>query len=67
MEIDSMPVELDDVQRKILQLEIEKSALSKETDTLSKERLSKIKSEIDDLKLEEAGLKSRWEKEKIST
>ncbi|MBG0763247.1 AAA family ATPase [Acholeplasma laidlawii] len=64
MEIDSMPVELDDVQRKILQLEIEKSALSKETDTLSKERLSKIKSEIDDLKLEEAGLKSRWEKEK---
>lgn len=66
MEIDSMPVELDDVQRKILQLEIEKSALSKETDTLSKERLSKIKSEIDDLKLEEAGLKSRWKKKNLN-
>src|SRR5690606_24228468 len=64
MEIDSMPVELDDLQRRILQLEIEKSALSKETDAISKERLFKIKEELDVLKKEEKALKARWEKEK---
>src|SRR5690554_650789 len=64
MEIDSMPVELDDVQRKRLQLEIEKSALSKETDALSKERLTKIKAEIEFLSKEEKSLKEKWEQEK---
>lgn len=64
MEIDSMPVELDDVQRKRLQLEIEKSALSKETDALSKERLTKIKAEIESLSKEEKSLKEKWEQEK---
>ena len=64
MEIDSMPVELDVVQRKLLQLEIEKSALSKENDAHSKERLNKIQIEIDQLHNEEKSLKARWEKEK---
>src|SRR5690554_288261 len=64
MEIDSMPVELDVVQRKLLQLEIEKSALSKENDAHSKERLNKIQIEIDQLHTEEKSLKARWEKEK---
>lgn len=64
MEIDSMPVELDDAMRKLMQLEIERSALSKETDQLSKERLLKVEQEIKDLKKIEADLKSQWEKEK---
>ncbi|WP_051614326.1 ATP-dependent Clp protease ATP-binding subunit [Acholeplasma equifetale] len=64
MEIDSMPVELDDAMRKLMQLEIERSALSKETDQLSKERLLKVEQEIKDLKKIESDLKSQWEKEK---
>ena len=64
MEIDSMPVELDDVQRKILQLKSKNQHSAKETDLLSKERLSRIKSEIDALHKEESNLKSRWETEK---
>lgn len=64
MEIDSMPVELDTVLRKIMQLEIEKSALSKETDLLSKERLSKIELELKDLNKESETLKAQWQKEK---
>ncbi len=64
MEIDSMPVELDDVTRKIMQLEIEKTALDKETDPISKERLSKIKDEIKVLKVKDKDLRKRWEEEK---
>jgi ATP-dependent Clp protease ATP-binding subunit ClpB len=64
MEIDSMPVELDDVTRKMLQLEIEKTALDKETDPISKNRLSKIKEEIKLLKDKEKTLRQKWEKEK---
>ncbi len=64
MEIDSMPIELDDVQRKLMQLEIEKSALSKESDLMSKERLSKINHDIESYKKEESDLKKRWELEK---
>ncbi len=64
MEIDSMPVELDDVMRKIMQLEIEKSALKKESDALSLNRLDKIKDELEDLKTEEEKIKSKWELEK---
>jgi ATP-dependent Clp protease ATP-binding subunit ClpB len=64
MEIDSMPVELDTVLRKLMQLEIEKTALEKETDPISKERLNKIKADITELKTEEKTLRSTWEKEK---
>lgn len=64
MEIDSMPVELDDVTRKLMQLEIEKTALDKESDPVSKDRLKKIKEEIDTLKKEEKDLRKKWEAEK---
>ncbi len=64
MEIDSMPVELDDVHRKMMQLEIEKTALDKETDPISKERLSKIREDIEGLKKTEKHLKTQWENEK---
>lgn len=64
MEIDSMPVELDTVLRRLMQLEIEKSALSKESDQLSKERLSKLNADIKDLKNEEKALREKWEQEK---
>jgi len=64
MEIDSMPVELDDVLRKLMQLEIEKTALDKETDPISKDRLKKIKMDIDHLKTTEKNLRTRWEEEK---
>jgi len=64
MEIDSMPVELDMVLRRIMQLEIEKTALDKETDLISKDRLSKIKQEIEQLKIKEKNLRKQWETEK---
>ena len=64
MEIDSMPVELDTVLRRIMQLEIEKTALDKETDPISKDRLNKIKQEIDSLKSTEKSLRKQWETEK---
>jgi len=64
IEIDSMPVELDSVLRRLMQLEIEKTALDKETDPISKERLLKIKSEIEELKNKEKSLRTQWESEK---
>jgi len=64
MEIDSMPVELDNVLRRLMQLEIEKTALEKESDPISKERLIKLKDEITQLKTTEKNLKDQWEKEK---
>jgi ATP-dependent Clp protease ATP-binding subunit ClpB len=64
LEIDSMPVELDSVLRRLMQLEIEKTALDKESDPISKERLKKLKSEIDELKVHEQDLRKQWEKEK---
>lgn len=64
IQIDSMPAELDEVLRKIMQLEIEKSALSKEKDPVSKERLKKIDTELNNLKQEEQALLEDWEKEK---
>lgn len=64
MEIDSMPVELDSVMRKIMQLEIEKSALSKESDVLSKERLKKIQDELIEQRAIESKYKTQWETEK---
>ncbi|MDR1195424.1 MAG: ATP-dependent chaperone ClpB [Endomicrobium sp.] len=66
IEIDSMPTELDIVKRRLMQLEIEKQALKKETDAVSKERLVNIEKEIDKLKNESSEMKIQWEKEKAS-
>jgi ATP-dependent Clp protease ATP-binding subunit ClpB len=63
-EIDSMPTELDEVSRRVMQLEIEREALRKETDSASRERLGKLEKELADLKEEAAQLKARWEVEK---
>lgn len=63
-EIDSMPAELDEIMRKIMQLEIEREALKKEKDKASNERLEKIEKELADLKEEGNSLRSRWEGEK---
>lgn len=64
MEIDSMPVVLDEITRKIMQLEIEKLAIEKEKDIGSKEKLEKITQELNKLKTEEQTLKSKWLEEK---
>jgi len=65
MEIDSMPQELDSVKRKIMQLEIEKRALEKETDPLSKDRIKRIVEELSSSKIIEAEISKEWEKEKL--
>jgi ATP-dependent Clp protease ATP-binding subunit ClpB len=64
MEIDSVPVEIDEVERKILQLEIEREALKKENDPASAERLSKLETEIKELYTKRDELRARWLKEK---
>ncbi|MBI3050683.1 MAG: ATP-dependent chaperone ClpB [Acidobacteria bacterium] len=64
MEIDSMPAELDEVRRRIMQLEIEREALRKETDKASMERLTRLEKELADLKEEQTRLQSHWEQEK---
>ena len=64
MEIESQPVELDKIQRKILQLKIEQKALSKEEDESSKARLVKINSELSDLSSDGNSMKMRWENER---
>jgi ATP-dependent Clp protease ATP-binding subunit ClpB len=66
IEIDSMPVEIDEVERKILQLEIEKQALKREEDRASKERLSQLEREVENLKETSNGLKAHWQNEKES-
>ena len=66
MEIDSMPVELDEIRRRILQLEIEREALKKETDEASKIRLENLEKELSNLKDEFHILKAQWEDEKQS-
>ncbi len=66
MEIDSMPAELDEVERRIRQLEIEREALRKETDEASKERLTRLERELADLKESSEGLRSRWQQEKAA-
>ncbi len=63
-EIDSMPAELDDIRRKIMQLEIEEMALKKETDRLSIDRLAKITEELSGLKEKFDEMKAHWECEK---
>jgi len=64
MEIDSMPAELDEVQRRVMQLEIEREALRKETDKASQERLQKLEKELADLKEQQRALTAHWEEEK---
>jgi ATP-dependent Clp protease ATP-binding subunit ClpB len=64
MEIDSRPVELDEVERRIMQLEIEAEALRKEEDKASKERLARLEKELADLKEERTRLASHWQQEK---
>lgn len=63
-EIDSMPVELDEIRRRIMQLEIEREALKKETDEDSLERLERLEKELSNLKEEYEHKKEQWEEEK---
>jgi ATP-dependent Clp protease ATP-binding subunit ClpB len=63
-EIDSMPQELDDVTRRVMQLEIEEQALMKETDEASKKRLEALREELKELKEEQAELQKKWQFEK---
>ena len=64
IEIDSMPTEIDVVERRIMQLQIEKVALSKETDAASKDRLGALDVELSELTEQSVGMKKRWEAEK---
>ncbi len=66
MEIESQPVELDQVERKILQLQIEKQSLSKEDDPASKERLEKLEKELSEFSSKRDAMKLRWQNEKNS-
>lgn len=65
-EMDSMPAEMDDISRKIMQLEIEEAALNKEDDKLSKAHLDDIRKELADLRENFKGMKAKWENEKNS-
>ncbi|HEX2714190.1 MAG TPA: AAA family ATPase, partial [Candidatus Acidoferrales bacterium] len=64
MQIDSLPVEIDEIERRILQLEIERQALLKESDPHSRERLKQIEEELASLREESNGRKARWQVEK---
>jgi len=64
IEIDSMPVEIDEIERRIRQLEIEKAALQKESDAASAERLQRIEQELADLNEQSSGMKAHWQREK---
>jgi len=64
MQIDSLPTEIDEIERRIMQLEIERQALLKETDTHSRERRAQIEKELGALKEESSGMKARWQSEK---
>jgi ATP-dependent Clp protease ATP-binding subunit ClpB len=66
MEIDSMPVELDEAERRRIQLEIEREALRKESDDASKTRLAALEKELADLEEQTGALKQRWEAEKTA-
>ncbi len=63
-EIDSMPAELDEITRKVMRLEIEETALKKEKDKGSKERLAVLRRELADLKADADAMKAQWDKEK---
>ena len=64
IEIDSMPAEIDEIQRKITQAEIERQALKKETDDASKERLKRLEADLANLNAELTQMKSHWQNEK---
>ncbi len=64
MEIDSMPTELDELSRRIRQIEVEYHALKKETDPESQERLARLADELVEIRIKEERLKARWEQEK---
>jgi ATP-dependent Clp protease ATP-binding subunit ClpB len=63
-EIDSLPTELDEINRKTMQLEIEREALKRESDAASRERLEKLEKELAELKEAQTGLRAQWEREK---
>ena len=65
-EMDSMPTEMDEISHKIMQLEIEEAALTKETDKLAVEHLSEIRAELAQLRETFSGMKAKWENEKES-
>jgi ATP-dependent Clp protease ATP-binding subunit ClpB len=64
MEIDSMPVDIESVERQIIQLEIERQALAKEDDPASRERLSVIEKQLSELREQSTQMKLRWQREK---
>jgi ATP-dependent Clp protease ATP-binding subunit ClpB len=64
MEIDSLPTEIDEIERRIMQLEIERQAMRKETDTHSRERLAQVEKELSTLREQSNGLKAHWQTEK---
>ena len=64
-ELDSMPAELDELQRKIMQFEIEEAALKKENDRLSQDRLVNLQHELAELREDFAGKKAQWDNEKV--
>jgi ATP-dependent Clp protease ATP-binding subunit ClpB len=64
VQIESVPVDLDEVQRRVMQLEIEREALKKETDRASKERLAKLEKELADLKARADALRAQWQVER---
>ena len=65
-EIDSMPAELDEVTRRVMQLEIEEAALKKEKDKASRERLKDLRKELADLKAQADAMRTQWEDEKVA-
>lgn len=64
IEIDSLPTEIDQVEREIIQREIERQALMREEDEISRERLAKVEREIADLREKSGGMKAKWQSEK---
>lgn len=64
IEIDSMPTEIDEVQRRILQNEVEREALRRESDEASRQRLAKLENELESMRTEMAAMKTHWEEEK---
>ncbi|HLC43313.1 MAG TPA: ATP-dependent chaperone ClpB, partial [Methylomirabilota bacterium] len=66
IEIDSMPAEIDEIQRRIMQLEIERVSVGRESDELSRERLKKIDSELAELRENASKLKAQWQAEKAA-
>src|SRR3989449_103742 len=64
IEIDSMPVEIDEVERRIKQLEIERAALKKETDHASRERLERLERDLADLSERSSAMRAHWQQEK---